>query len=263
MLASYISATQFSVSGDHTTEFIEGRRVRVLILGVYYYSNVVSSSYTAPVTTVVISESILTSNLTEVHYGIVNIGSQGSLPEHSHTSSEGQGGSLSDTYSVTTHNHDSDYADISHNHNDIYSMLSHSHTFVSLSGTPSAYEAGKYLTSTTSGTQWSYNRILSVEFKEELSGGLVNETWSDNTGDLNGGFIEDTTLFHDNQSANYSTNASFWLAKYAYADYRHPLIKFKMKDIIGGSNIVSAVFKFYMTSDLPTDMYLPVCRIFG
>jgi len=83
MEASYISATQFTVSGDLTDIFVVGRRVRG-DCGVdgYKYGTVANSSYSDPNTTVTLEESVLTSNLTDVHYGINKPGSSGSLPDH-------------------------------------------------------------------------------------------------------------------------------------------------------------------------------------
>lgn len=95
MLASYVSADQLIVAGDQTAEFLAGRRIRANC-GVdgYVYSTIQSSSYSSPNTTVTIEDSELTSNLLEVHYGIVSQGSTGSLPVHKHDETEGQGGFL-------------------------------------------------------------------------------------------------------------------------------------------------------------------------
>ena len=127
MLASYISVTQFSVSGDHTSEFLPGRRIKA-DCGVdgFKYSTVKSSSYSDPNTTVVIDENELTSNLLSVLYGIVNIGVNGSLPKHSHNSIEGQGGEIS---------------------------------FLNLTDTPTTYSGtkDKFLVSTSSGVDFVVN----------------------------------------------------------------------------------------------------------
>jgi len=112
MQAIYISSTQFKVSTDKTEEFLAGRRIRALCGLDYKYSTVYSSVYSSPYTTITIEETILTSNLTEVHYGIINIGEQGSFPKHSHDGSEGTGGLLS---------------------------------LLNLSDTPDVYEEGEYL----------------------------------------------------------------------------------------------------------------------
>ena len=120
MQATYISSNQFKVSTDKTSEFLAGRRVRTNCGGVYKYSTVQSSTYSLPDTTITLEEGELTSNLSEVHYGIVNIGEQGSFPKHSHDGTEGTGGVLS---------------------------------LLNLEDTPSSYEEGKYLRSTTSGVE--------------------------------------------------------------------------------------------------------------
>jgi len=95
MDATYISANSFTVAGDRTSEFVSDRRLK-LECGVdgTKYTTVISSSYSSPNTTVTIDESILTSNLTVVLYGIVQPGEYGSLPDHSHDGSGGSGGEL-------------------------------------------------------------------------------------------------------------------------------------------------------------------------
>jgi hypothetical protein len=45
-------------------------------------------------TYVIITETVLTATLASVLYGIINIGDEGSFPNHDHSSSEGQGGQL-------------------------------------------------------------------------------------------------------------------------------------------------------------------------
>ena len=68
MQATYVSSNQFKVDEDKTEEFLAGRRVRALCGSEYKYSTVYSSVYSSPYTTTTIEETILTSNLTEVHY---------------------------------------------------------------------------------------------------------------------------------------------------------------------------------------------------
>lgn len=93
MDAVYISPNSFKVSKDKTLEFVKNRRVRCKIgPNTFVYATIVSSSYSIPDTTVIINESELTSNLSEVLYGIVQPGSAGSLPDHDHSSEEGTGG---------------------------------------------------------------------------------------------------------------------------------------------------------------------------
>ena len=121
MQAIYISSNQFKVNEDKTGEFLAGRRVRSLCGSEYKYSTVYSSTYSSPDTTITIEESILTSNLSEVHYGIINIGDQGSFPKHSHDGTEGTGGVLS---------------------------------LLTLSDTPSTYDELRYLKTTSSGIEF-------------------------------------------------------------------------------------------------------------
>ncbi len=95
MDATYVSSSSFTVSGDRTNEFIADRRVKLDCLadGIQY-ATVVSSSFSSPDTTVIIDENTLTGNLVSVLYGIVQAGSESSLPEHAHDGSEGSGGSV-------------------------------------------------------------------------------------------------------------------------------------------------------------------------
>lgn len=133
MNASYVSANTFTVGSDRTSEFVPGRRIKA-DCGVdgYKYGTVESSSYSS-VTTVVLIESVLTSNLTTVLYGIVSSGSTGSLPVHAHDDSAGEGGTISGTGGGTS---------------DVETLLD-------LTDTPAVYDSGKYLRSTASGTEWA------------------------------------------------------------------------------------------------------------
>jgi hypothetical protein len=98
MMAVYITGNQFTVEGDLTAEFLAGRRIKA-DCGVdgIKYSTIQTSSYSSPNTTVTIAESVLTSNLTDVLYGIINTGAEGSLPDHAHDGTEGNGGQISYT----------------------------------------------------------------------------------------------------------------------------------------------------------------------
>ena len=94
--ATYVDADTFTVNTDRTAEFSVGRRVKC-DCGVdgYKYGTIDSSSYSA-VTTVNLSSGSdnLTSNLTEVEYGIQSEGDTGSVPRHIHEGGEGDGGSI-------------------------------------------------------------------------------------------------------------------------------------------------------------------------
>ena len=147
MIAEYISANQFRVEEDRTGEFKTGRRIKAYC-GVdgYVYSTILSSSYSDPYTTITIVENVLTSNLEDVLYGIVNIGETGAFPDHLHDGTEGQGGALPhitttefSTYSGTLQTQIDNKPD----------------TFLELTDTPSFYDSGKYARSTSSGIVWA------------------------------------------------------------------------------------------------------------
>lgn len=96
--ATYVDADTFTVSGDLTTTFVVGRRVKC-DCGVdgYKFGTITSRSFGAGVTTVNLTAASdnLTSNLTGVWYGIVGGGaSDQSIPIHSHDGSEGSGGEV-------------------------------------------------------------------------------------------------------------------------------------------------------------------------
>jgi hypothetical protein len=119
MQVTYVATNQFNVSGDKTGEFQPGRRIKA-DCGVdgIKYSTVQSSSYSSPFTTVTIAESVLTATLTDVLYGIINVGEEGSFPEHIHSSSEGQGGQI-------------DFANLTNN------------AFINISDTPATYSGAE------------------------------------------------------------------------------------------------------------------------
>lgn len=83
MDATYVFGTEFTVSGNQESIFVQGRRVKA-DCGVdgFVYGTVASAAYVDPSTTVTISESVLTANLASVQYGVINPGSTGSLPDH-------------------------------------------------------------------------------------------------------------------------------------------------------------------------------------
>ncbi len=240
MIAEYISANQFRVDDNRTGEFKTGRRIKANC-GVdgYKYSTIVSSSFSSSYTTVIIEESILTSNIIDVLYGIVNTGAEGSFPDHLHDGTEGQGGALP---FVT----ESDFATYS---GVIQTQFDNKpDTFIELIDTPGAYDTGKFAHSTSSGIEWKavYDNIVVVD-KEDLSGGLVTETWSKNTGEMFPNFMDDTYISFGYVNTNYSTATQLYFSNTAYTDYNNMLFKFNIKDCIGSKNIVSAVFKLYCT----------------
>lgn len=81
---TYSSATQFTVLGNNATgTYVAGRRVKVVLAGGTYYSEVSSSSYGGGNTTVTLADSLLTNPLTSVFYSIATPGATGSLSARS------------------------------------------------------------------------------------------------------------------------------------------------------------------------------------
>jgi hypothetical protein len=208
MIAEYIGNNQFRVEENYTVEFKIGRRIKADCgINGYKYSTVLSSSYSSPYTTVTILDDALTSNLVSVLYGIINVGEEGSLPNHTHDVSEGQGGVLP-------------YIGIPEL-NTCSGVLQ-----VQINDKP--------------------DNIVVVD-KEDLSGGLVTEIWGKNTGDIFPSFMEDTYISVSSPSSNFSSENILYFAKATYTDYRKSLFKFYIKDSIGVKNITSAIFKLYCT----------------
>lgn len=71
---TYISATSFSVGGDQTPTLQPGRRLQTINTTGTLYSTIVSSTYGAPNTTVVVANdsTVLDSGLSALSYGIVS-----------------------------------------------------------------------------------------------------------------------------------------------------------------------------------------------
>ena len=129
MLAEYISNNSFRVLGDESSNFVINRRVK-LDCGVdgFVIASIDSSLYDSTYTNIVINEDTITTNLEGVLYSVVKPGSGGNIPNHNHSTSEGEGGEI-----------------------DIPMEL------ISLIDTPSTYfgTEGYYLQSTGSGTIWA------------------------------------------------------------------------------------------------------------
>ncbi len=94
--ATYLSANSFSVANDQTTLFTEYRQARFTIsgTGTYLYGTISGSSYTPITTAVTLYDSVLLPTISGVEYGIVSASGIGSLPDHTHTASQGDGGEI-------------------------------------------------------------------------------------------------------------------------------------------------------------------------
>jgi hypothetical protein len=70
----YVSATSFTVTGDQTSTFQIGRRVKTQNTGGVVYSTITASVYSAPNTTVTLTNDsgTLDSGLQAVHYGVIS-----------------------------------------------------------------------------------------------------------------------------------------------------------------------------------------------
>lgn len=71
---TYISATQFSVPGDHTTDIFEvGRSLKSTITAGTGYHKITASSFGAGITTVTVNGTSLDSGLSAISYGILSV----------------------------------------------------------------------------------------------------------------------------------------------------------------------------------------------
>jgi hypothetical protein len=166
MEAIYLSANSFKVMGNRVSEFNAGRRIKANCgLDGTKYSSVYSSSYSAPYTTVVIDESDLTASLTSVWYSVIQTGSIGSLPDHLHSSSEGDGGQLDGSSlglsflsfadTPSTYSGTAGQCLRSTSSGIEFAEVQTSSTFLELTDSPSAYDDGKYVRSTSSGIEFA------------------------------------------------------------------------------------------------------------
>ena len=66
---TYVSTTQFKVSGDKTDVYVKNRAVKVVGTGGASYTQVDSASYSSPDTIVTVTDAVIDSGLSEVYYG--------------------------------------------------------------------------------------------------------------------------------------------------------------------------------------------------
>jgi len=96
--ATYIDLDTFTIVGDQTLIFHEGRRVRADCgVDLLKYGTISSVSFDGTNTTTVdltAGSDNLTSNLVTVKFGIIGKGTSQSMPDHVHDSSEGDGGDI-------------------------------------------------------------------------------------------------------------------------------------------------------------------------
>jgi len=73
---TYVSTTQFTVTGDQTDVFTQYRRLKINFAGSTAYSEVVSSSYSSN-TTVTIADAVLTNAFTSIDHSIIGTAASG------------------------------------------------------------------------------------------------------------------------------------------------------------------------------------------
>jgi hypothetical protein len=120
MEATYISSNTFTVDGDRSIEFNQGRRIKATLSSGDVFCTISGSAYSGGTdkTAVGTYENELNATLESVLYGVVAPGSYGSLPDHTHDGSEGSGGTISGTGGGGTTDHSAlsnlDYASAGH-----------------------------------------------------------------------------------------------------------------------------------------------------
>ena len=68
---TYVDSTHFKVSGDQTDIYTVKRRLKVSLSGSTVYTEVLSSSYSSPDTTVNVADAVLTNPISKVEHGII------------------------------------------------------------------------------------------------------------------------------------------------------------------------------------------------
>ncbi len=97
--ATYVDVDTFTIVGDQTLIFHEGRRVRADCAGDGIKYGTISAVAFGAVTTVDLTAASddLTANLDTVKFGIVGKGVTQSMPDHLHSTGEGAGGEITGT----------------------------------------------------------------------------------------------------------------------------------------------------------------------
>jgi len=193
MEASYISNNSFSVVDDRTSDFIKGRRVKLdCASDGIKYASVVSSTFSS-ITTVVVNENVLTPNLITVLYSSVKPGQEGNLPNHTHSTFEGDGGYITSpifeftelidtpsTYSGTEGLFAKSTGSGIEFEEVVFSGTggtSNVQTFLDLEDTPDVYSEGKFIKATSSGLEWTNGVIVDNKDKVLLTLD-VGEYWA-------------------------------------------------------------------------------------
>ena len=164
--ATFIDASNFTVSGDRTAEFVAGRRVKADCgADGTVYSEVASASYDGSTeTTVTLDDAVLTSNLTEVWYGAIAPGSTGALPTHTHESDDEGGGLPNQIMRPTAQSPSGNGADIlpTLTASPFYSLWGSSHSAAQFQVSESS-DFGTTVVDTTEGAVTSYELTSSLE----------------------------------------------------------------------------------------------------
>ena len=68
----YASSTTYTISGDKTTLYYPGQRLKILLGGTTVYSSVKTATYSSPNTTVTTTDAVLTNALTDVRHAVIH-----------------------------------------------------------------------------------------------------------------------------------------------------------------------------------------------
>jgi len=154
MEATFNSTNSFNVDGDKTAEFLENRRIK-LDCGEdgIRYASIISATFTSS-TLITIDEAAATVNLIEVWYSVVKPGLEGNLPDHFHSTTEGDGGYITSSSGL------------------VYNFLDLTDTSSTYSGTENMYAQ-----STGSGVEWATITVTSGIDGIDGLDGLDGASW--------------------------------------------------------------------------------------
>jgi len=164
MEAFYIGMNSFKILGNKVAEFVVDRRLRLdCVDDGIEYATVVSSALAGDYTEVVVDESCLTVNLITVYYSVVCPGSMGNMSNHYHSSAEGDGGFIPNSFVgledvVSTYSGTDGYFAVSTGSGIQFEEVQVDKSFLELTDTVATYEAteGYFAKSTGSGIVFEY-----------------------------------------------------------------------------------------------------------
>ena len=207
--ATYVDSDTFTVDTYLISEFHAGRRIKASCgEDGYKYGTITSSSYsdsTAVGTTTVNLDAAsddLTSNLTEVWYGIVGIGIGQSLPTHDHSDSDNGGGSV-------------DHADLTNLNSTTYSHLTSAQKTDLTDGLNSTAHKHYHDTGLNNMNSTTYYHITQSERGDLITPGYTTIHSHDYLSGVQGKYVLGQTEGTYTQDPDDAATSAFTLTKHA------------------------------------------------